>query len=397
MLNQPENHGNQSSQPSTSTGNDNNERDVDNRSNREKVIDALTLMVDNLHPIAGVFIPYLDLIGFINLCVMFPTVGVLLREQNNQIRLLKHTMDIMNIFPETPTTDRLLEILDRIKPKRIIIGHHNKRELFGSDILLALRTYKKFKVTLVIRNKIQAIDVIPFSTENLTIIVRSGRVFMYNVSSVLRSVNEALKTLTLQNVTITNPIIDHLHNFKYLTKLCIVDIKFSYETRPTRLAWEILNYHSLVDLRIKCVNTYTFHFLNIFNPIILRNVRKLQNLENLELTLGSFNFDIGELTNLPRLKTLRLYINIFTIEIALENVMRTLQALDYLNAIWIEQFSNHNTIETIIQQQFIRNRFDYFNFENVFLYNYIEPFDNFIDALDGFDSDDESNNLVNLL
>lgn len=354
---------------------------------RDRVIEPLMLMTDNIHPIAQHFIPRLDLCDLISLCVLFPTIGVNIREQCGLRKLLGFRLNCITIFSTTPPTDYFRGIMMRFQPKRIIFGHRTEQQLFSSDIFNAFQLYRVSKLTLYLWNQSQIIQLIPFAVKHLTIITRRRYGVNFKVAAVLRCLN-TIKTLTFQYVTMVDSIINRMANFQDLKGLLLVDIKFSFTTHPKKLAWCILNLPNLTELRIRCIGTHNYGFLNTVNNTLLQNIQNLRCLENLELTLGPLNVDISNLTHLFYLRNLRLNINTFSFELQIDKIIDTLLDLHHLVLISIEFFSFRNQANAHTDQRYLRNIFDQAHIENIAFQNHHENYD-YVDYLDGFDSSDD--------
>lgn len=315
--------------------------DRENIERANETVETQILRFTQQYPIARRLLRQLSVLALVNLCVVYPSIFDFLSVENQDIRTLCECFDLVSVFRNIPRTARVIELLERFRPNNVIFRHTNEGSTFHNDILRALRPLELQQLFITVLNRNQELEVNPIRAKKIVLVLHPLHTFQTLINSVLRSANENLDILIIENGGLNDMTAVIFSKFLTLCKLFLINTRLDFNT-PSHFAGRLLTFGNLTELRIRCIYSFNSAVLNQVNEVLLTNIRILRNLETLELTPGPANFRISEIEFLPRLQYLCLNLEMHSLDSTFFNIISLLQRLERLGVIKIILFCTQN-------------------------------------------------------
>lgn len=319
-------------------------------------------------PIGDFFLKaLLPLVNLVHFCLVFDYAFDWLREHDKKVKDLCTSFDFMAIYDKIPSFNTIQQIMKRFKPTQIKFGHKTRADFFSVNILKALNASKNCLDTLfiIIRNPIQIINMYEISVNNLTI---QCDPFFPNLGAnpfiaVLRSINKNVKSITLERCSIDGFVTERFRDFD-LEQLSLLNCETYHLRTPNTFFRQLTSFTKLNTLRIRCLRSYFSANLNTLNHVLFNHLHRLQQLKDLEITIGPSPTSIEPA--LRKLKRLRINIELRSTEFAIPEIMRTIQHnLQLLKHIEIHLFSMTSSLRTAISRVSVERLIENMHISNV--------------------------------
>lgn len=291
-------------------------------------------------PIAEHFVKaLLPIVNLVHFCIVFDYAFDWLRARDDLVKELCTSFDFMAIYKHMPSLNLMQQIMKRFKPKKVKFGHNNHIALFSMDVLMAFDPlkYRLETLNLNIANPLQTLNMHKISVNEL--IIKSNS-FFPNIGAsayigVLRSINMNVRSITLKSCPIDDFVTERFRDFIELKKLRLLECETYLVSFPEAFFRQLSRFKKLIILHIRCIQSYHVTHLNTWNRILMDNIHHLQQLEDLEITIGTIHTSIDQLQSLHKLKRLRINIEVRSILFELGELLTTIR----------RHFGNYDQIE----------------------------------------------------
>lgn len=368
---------NQNMDPAQKTNNNNqNNQSVVNVLNPERIQELETHRI--IHefvyqaPIADHFLKaLLPLVNLVHLCLVFDYAFDWLHEHDNRVKKLCTSFNFMTIYEEMPSLNTIQQIMKRFKPTNIKFGHKKRTDSFSMNFLKAFdpSKYPLDTLFIIIHNPLQVIHMYEISVNELTVKCDS---FLPNLGrhliiAMLRSINKNVKSITLEGCTIDGFVTERFRDFD-LEQLHLLNCETYLLHVPDAFFRQLTYFKKMSTLRIKCTRAFYISNLNILDRVLLDNIHRLQQLEDLELTIGTTHTSIDSLRNLRKLNRLCINLELRLIEFELPEMMAVIRHhLKHVQRIEINLFSMRSTIQTAVLRAQVELQIQDMNIPNVII------------------------------
>lgn len=331
-------------------------------------------------PIADYFMKaLLPLVNLVHFCLVFDHAFDWLREHDDRVKELCTSFDFITIYGTMPSFSTIQQIMKRFKPSQIKFGHKNNADSFSVNFLEAFNASKKPLDTLFINihNPLQTINMYEISVNELII---KCDAFFRNLGAnpiipVMRSIDKNVKSITLDGCTIDNFVAERFHDFD-LEQLRLLNCEtFLYGSEAFFFRLTFLK--KLTTLHTRFIHVYDDLDVNILNCLLFNNINRLQQLEDLEITIGTTNTSIRPLQMLRKLNRLKINIELSCAsEFELPEMMTVIRySLKHVQYIEIHLFSMKSSVHMIVNRVYIEHLIQEMHIANVKI-TYGFPFEN---------------------
>lgn len=335
-------------QPQNNNNNNNGNRGVVNAMDPERIqeLETHNYMHEFVYqaPIGDYFLKaLLPLVNLVHFCLVFDYAFDWLCRHDDQVKKLCKSFDFITIYEIMPSLSTIGQIMKRFKPTNIKFGHKQRAESFSIDFLKSFNPSKYPLDTLFIniRNPLQIINMYEISVNELTIKCDS---FFPNLGTnpttvMLRSINRNVKSITLEGCTIDGFVTERFRDFD-LEQLRLLNCETYLHHVPDTFFRQLTYFRKLKTLHIKCTRVFYIANLNILNYVLFDNIHRMQQLEDLEITIGTTRTSINPLRTLRNLKQLCINLELNSIQFELPEIMAVIQHnLQHVQRIEIQLFS----------------------------------------------------------